>query len=122
MLLIAIGIGVNLATAPQAGQVEPGALRPVSVFGETGIRIPPEDFLTLLAAAYARLETQFRTYGFAPIRQAWLSHAARLGEVITARTMRQETTGTFETVDETGNIVLSTPKGREVIPAAEIFF
>ncbi|MBA85436.1 MAG: biotin--[acetyl-CoA-carboxylase] ligase [Rhodobacteraceae bacterium] len=119
---IAIGIGVNLATAPQAGQVEPGALRPVSVFGETGIRIPPEDFLTLLAAAYARLETQFRTYGFAPIRQAWLSHAARLGEVITARTMRQETTGTFETVDETGNIVLSTPKGREVIPAAEIFF
>lgn len=119
---IAIGIGVNLASAPDVEQVEPGATRPVSLFSETGIRIPPEAFLDLLAPAYARYETQFRTYGFAPIRQLWLSRAARLGEVITARTMRQETVGTFETVDEAGNIVLSTPKGREVIPAAEIFF
>lgn len=119
---IAIGIGVNLATSPEVAQVEPGATRPVSLFGETGIRITPEAFLDLLAPAYARHEDTFRTYGFAPIRQLWLSRAARLGQVITARTMRQETTGTFETVDETGNIVLSTPKGREVIPAAEIFF
>lgn len=119
---IAIGIGVNLASAPQAAQVEEGATRPVSLFSETGIRITPEAFLDLLAPAYARYEAQFRTYGFAPIRQLWLSRAARLGEVITARTMRQETVGTFETVDEGGNIVLSTPKGREVIPAAEIFF
>ncbi len=119
---IAIGIGVNLVTAPDTGQIEEGALRPVSLASETGIRVAPEAFLDLLAPAYARHETQFRTYGFAPIRALWLSRAARLGEVITARTMRNETTGTFETVDEAGNIVLSTPKGREVIPAAEIFF
>ncbi|MEZ5674827.1 BirA family transcriptional regulator, biotin operon repressor / biotin-[acetyl-CoA-carboxylase] ligase [Thalassovita litoralis] len=119
---IAIGIGVNLASAPDMAQVEPGATRPVSLFSETGIRIAPQDFLNLLAPAFARYEEQFRTYGFAPIRELWLSRAARLGQVITARTMRNETTGTFETVDETGNIVLSTPKGREVIPAAEIFF
>lgn len=119
---IAIGIGVNLASAPDTAVVEPGATRPVSLAQETGIRITPQAFLDLLAPAYARLEDQFRTYGFAPIRALWLSRAARLGQVITARTMRHETTGTFETVDEAGNIVLSTPKGREVIPAAEIFF
>lgn len=119
---IAIGIGVNLKTAPDAGAVEPGATPPVSLLGETGQAIEPADFLDLLAAAFARHEAQFRTYGFAPIRELWLSRAARLGEVITARTMRDEITGTFETVDETGNLVLSTAQTRVAIPAAEIFF
>ena len=119
---IAIGIGVNLKSAPGAEAVEQGATRPVSLLGETGQAVDPEDFLGLLAASYARHEEQFRTYGFAPIRELWLSRAAKLGEVITARTMRDEMTGTFETVDEAGNLVLSTAKTRVAIPAAEIFF
>lgn len=118
----AIGIGVNLKTAPGSGEVEQGAFPPVSLLAETGISVAPEEFLDLLAAAYARYEAQFVTYGFAPIRELWLSRAARLGEVITARTMRDETTGTFETVDEAGNLVLSTAQTRVAIPAAEIFF
>ena len=52
-------------------------------------------FLDLLAPAYARFEAQFVTYGFAPIRAAWMDRAARLGEVITARTGRETFTGTF---------------------------
>ena len=119
---IAIGIGVNLAAAPDAGQVEEGALRPVSLAGESGTRIAPEAFLTLLAAAYARYEQQFRDYGFAPIRAAWLARAARLGEEITAKTMRHTQKGRFETVDESGNLVLSTDTGRQTIAAAEVFF
>jgi len=119
---IAIGIGVNLAAAPDPDDVEPGAVPPVSLLGETGVRISPEEFLDLLAPAYTHYETQFLTYGFSPIRRAWLARAARLGEVITARTLRDETTGTFETVDEAGNLVLSTPAGRKTIAAAEIFF
>jgi BirA family biotin operon repressor/biotin-[acetyl-CoA-carboxylase] ligase len=79
-------------------------------------------FLGELAAAYARLEAQFVTYGFEPIRTAWLSRAARLGEVVTARTMTSETEGTFETIDASGNLVLNTAKGRISIPAADIFF
>ncbi|MDX1780818.1 MAG: biotin--[acetyl-CoA-carboxylase] ligase [Thalassovita sp.] len=118
----AIGIGVNLKTAPGAEAVERGATAPVSLLGETGQAVDPEDFLCLLAAAYARHEAQFKTYGFTPIRELWLSRAARLGEVITARTMRDEMTGTFETVDEAGNLVLSTAKTRVAIPAADIFF
>jgi BirA family biotin operon repressor/biotin-[acetyl-CoA-carboxylase] ligase len=84
--------------------------------------VDPETFLDLLAEAYAHWELQFVTYGFAPIRTAWLARAARLGEVITARTTRDETTGTFETVDSQGNLVLNTAKGRVAIPAADIFF
>jgi len=119
---LAIGIGVNLAQAPQAEQVEPHAVRPVSLFSETGAQVDPETFLTYLAAAYARYETQFVTYGFDPIRTAWLSHAARLGQVITARTATSETTGTFETLDQDGSLILNTARGRVSVPAGEIYF
>ena len=119
---LSIGIGINLAGAPSPAHVEPGAVRPVSLVGETGVAIPPEDFLDLLAPAYAHWEAQFTTFGFAPIRTAWLARAARLGEVIRARTVTGETIGTFETVDETGQLVLSTAKSRVAIPAADAFF
>lgn len=117
-----IGIGVNLVAAPGAEQVEQGAVPPVSLLSETGIRITPEEFLDILAAAYARLEAQFTTYGFAPIRTAWLRDAARLGETITARTTVETMTGRFETIDEAGNLILITAKGRRAVPAADIFF
>jgi BirA family biotin operon repressor/biotin-[acetyl-CoA-carboxylase] ligase len=119
---LAIGIGVNLSEAPPAYAVEQSAVRPVSLLSETGAAVIPEDFLTELASAYARYETQFVTYGFEPIRSAWLARAARLGEVITARTSTSETVGTFETVDSNGNLVLKTAKGRVSIPAADVFF
>ena len=119
---LAIGIGVNLADAPAPAEVEARAMRPVSLLSETGVAIGPEDFLDLLASAYARLESQFSTYGFASIRESWLARAAKLGEVITARTTNSETTGTFETVDEQGNLVLKTSQGRVAIAAADVFF
>jgi len=119
---LAIGIGVNLSEAPEAGEVEEGALRPVSLLSETGIAVTPDDFLPHLATAFAHYEDQFITYGFAPIRTSWLDRATRLGQVVTARTMHETLTGTFETVDEGGNLVLVTPKGRVAIPAADIFF
>ncbi|WP_170445056.1 biotin--[acetyl-CoA-carboxylase] ligase [Ruegeria arenilitoris] len=119
---LAIGIGVNLADAPDPETVEQGALRPVSLLSETGAQVSAEDFLTELADAYAKLEQQFVTYGFEPIRKAWLARAAKLGEVITARTGASETVGTFETVDAGGNLVLNTAKGRVSIPAADVYF
>ncbi len=119
---LVIGIGVNLAAAPDARLLEQGAVAPVSLQGETGMRVAPDAFLDLLAPAYARFETQFTTYGFAPIRTAWLASAARLGETITARTMAETMTGRFETIDAAGNLILQTAKGQRVIPAADIFF
>ena len=116
-----IGIGVNLASAPQPDQVEARALRPVAL-SEAGGDITPEDFLTLLANAFDRYETQFVTYGFAPIRTAWLDRAAHLGDTITARTGAEEFQGVFDTIDDHGQLILSTPQGQRAVAAADIFF
>lgn len=119
---LVIGIGVNLIAAPDADTMEPGALRPVTLLGETGVRVTPEAFLDALAPAYARWEGIFMTEGFAPLREEWLRHAARLGEVIRARTGTLTRHGIFETVDPQGALVLDTDAGRIAIPAAEVFF
>ena len=119
---LVIGIGVNLVHAPGRDEVEAGALPPMSLKRDLGVDVDPEVFLHVLAEKYAALEDQFVTFGFGPIRTAWLAHAAKLGEVITARTMREEMTGTFEDVDENGNLVLQTGSGQQRITAAEVFF
>lgn len=116
------GIGVNLAHAPDPDQVEARALKPMSLARDLDIEVAPEVFLDVLAGEYALLDAQFRTHGFAPIRRAWLDHAAKLGEVITARTMRDETVGTFDGIDESGNLILQTSKGAVLIAAADVFF
>lgn len=119
---LSIGIGANLAAAPEASAVEASPFPPVSLIDETGARVTPEEFLNALAPAYARWEMQFMTYGFGPIRTAWLARAAKLGEPIRARTTLDEHHGTFETIDESGNLVLRQSNGALSIPAAEVFF
>lgn len=118
---LAIGIGVNLISAPDPSQIEPGAVPPVSLLAETGLRIAPEAFLDRLAPAYARREAQFQR-GFASIREDFLSHAARLGEPIVARTGTLSRSGIFRTLDETGALVLDCAGGPVAIPAADVFF
>ncbi|WP_106353672.1 biotin--[acetyl-CoA-carboxylase] ligase [Yoonia maritima] len=117
---LSIGIGVNLAHTPDG--VTDAAFAPTSLRAAGGWDVVPEDFLSVLADAYATQEEKLRTIGFAGIRDDWLSKAARLGEVITARTAREEITGLFETVDLDGNLVLQTAQGPRVIPAADVYF
>jgi BirA family biotin operon repressor/biotin-[acetyl-CoA-carboxylase] ligase len=78
--------------------------------------------LAALASAYARWEALFTAQGFAPLRAAWLSHAAKLGETIRARTGKDTHHGVFDTIDSQGNLILMTATGRLEIPAAEVFF
>ena len=119
---LAVGIGVNLIAVPDASQLESGAAPPVSLLHETGHRVTPEAFLNYLAPAYARWENALTTIGFAPLRAEWLAHAARLGETITARTGIATHVGRFETIDESGALVLNTLTGRMAISAADVFF
>ncbi len=122
MPYLAIGIGVNLAAAPAAETPQGPGPRPIAVADTLGHSIDPDTALIALAEAYAQRETQVRTYGFGPIRTAWMTHAARLGQPITARTVRDEVQGVFEGSDGAGNLLLRTAAGPVVLPAADVYF
>ncbi len=117
---LAIGIGVNLVRAP--GDIRDANFPPVGLEEAGGDPADPDEFLSFLASNMATEERLFAEFGFAPIRENWLRHAARLGEVITARTARDEITGRFETIDEAGQLVLQTPKGQVRVSAADVYF
>ncbi|WP_287012509.1 biotin--[acetyl-CoA-carboxylase] ligase [Actibacterium sp.] len=119
---LSIGIGINLISAPAPAEVEPGAVPPVALADYSQAKLPAQGVLFELACAFAEWETRFGQFGFDPVRRMWLSKAARLGEVITACTGREDVTGTFETVDEAGNLILKTAQGRRAIAAADIYF
>jgi BirA family biotin operon repressor/biotin-[acetyl-CoA-carboxylase] ligase len=95
---------------------------PISLLEATGLRLSPDALLDALAPAFAEREAHFLAHGFGPTRRAWLQHAARLGETVTARLAGRTLTGRFEDVDETGRLILAAQGAREAIPAAEIFF
>jgi BirA family biotin operon repressor/biotin-[acetyl-CoA-carboxylase] ligase len=116
---LAIGVGVNLKAVPK--DVRDAAFPPVAL-ADHGDAVAPEEFLNALAANFATEEAIFAKLGFEVIRDNWLKRAARLGEVITARTARDEVTGTFESVDAQGNLILRTPKGAQAIAAADVYF
>lgn len=118
--VLALGIGVNLRHAPPPAPE--AAHPPVALRAETGFDITPEVLLAHLAVAYAEWEHRLTTWGFGPLRTAFLARAARLGGTLTARTLAETITGTFETIDDTGALVLATAQGRRTIPAADIYF
>ncbi|MGB0607894.1 MAG: biotin--[acetyl-CoA-carboxylase] ligase [Paracoccaceae bacterium] len=119
---LAIGMGVNLVEAPSLAELSTGSVPPVSLQDATGSTVTAEEFLDFLAVSYAACEEQFSTFGFEPIRRAWLARAARLGEVITARSGQAEVSGIFDTIDETGHLILKTAEGKKAIAAADVFF
>ena len=116
---LSVGIGVNLRHAPAGVD---GPFAPVSLSGEGGESVAADVFLAVLASNFATQEGKLEELGFARIREDWLRHAARLGEQITARTGTATYTGTFDTIDDDGNLVLITGRGPQVVPAADVYF
>ncbi|MEM1382011.1 MAG: biotin--[acetyl-CoA-carboxylase] ligase [Pseudomonadota bacterium] len=119
---LVIGVGVNLASHPPAETLPADAVTPTDLVAEGGTPTAPEPALDLLAAAMATWSDRFRIEGFAPIREAWLSRAARLGQSVTASFSTGRITGVFADVDASGALVLNTPDGLRRIAAADIHF
>lgn len=116
-----VGIGVNLRTAPTPGALEPGAVAPRALI-DLGAEVAPGEFLDRLAPAFATWEARLRDFGFAPLRDAWLARAARLGETVTAKLPGEVIEGRFASLDDGGALVLETAKGRRAIAAGDVYF
>ena len=117
---LSIGIGVNLAHTPDG--VTDASFAPTSLVDAGGEDVSARDFLSTLADAYATQEAKLLRFGFDRIRDDWMANAARLGEIITASTGREDITGIFDSIDQDGNLVLITGTGPRAIPAADVFF
>lgn len=115
---LAIGVGMNIAYFP------PNLEYPVTSLAALGVSVPSaSEAVTQLAAHFAKWYDIWMTSGFTPIQDAWLARAAGLGTRIRARLTREETSGVFEGIDNTGALILREAQGRvRTIAAGEVFF
>lgn len=117
-LWLAIGIGINLVHFPDDTEFPA-----TSIAALTGKTPDAHDTLVHLASHFAKWYDIWRAQGFLPIRDQWLARAAKLGERIRARLTKEETSGVFEGIDETGALILRETASRtRVIAAGDVFF
>jgi BirA family biotin operon repressor/biotin-[acetyl-CoA-carboxylase] ligase len=104
---VVVGIGVNCVQHPT------GTEFPATDLATAGVRTTPESvFAPLSAAMVARLAQWSRGTGFAPIRTDWLARAAGLGKTINVALDDMNLSGQFETIDDTGRLMLRTADGK----------
>jgi BirA family biotin operon repressor/biotin-[acetyl-CoA-carboxylase] ligase len=118
-LWVAVGIGVNLATAPEAPE------RPATTFA-AHMRSPPPaplDALAVLAGALERWRQTWERAGFGPIAEAWTQRAHGIGERCVARLSDETVEGIAEGLDGDGALRLRTASGEvRRITAGDVFF
>ncbi len=112
---LSIGIGVNLAHAPQGVETTAIAL------ADFGVQVEPMELLAPLARHMDSLLVQFSTQGFAPIHAAWLKRAAGLGKPIRVRLSDRTLEGRFQALDPDGALVLDQDGVATRIAAGEVF-
>lgn len=123
---ISVGIGVNVAAAPNRDLLPEGAAAPVALADIAGRTHPlplrADWVLAQLALDFQSWRDAWASHGFDMIRRLWLRGAAGLGGPIRVRLPRETLSGTFENVDADGVLVLLTSEGPRRITAGEVFF
>jgi len=118
-LWIAIGMGVNLAHAPDI----PG--RPTTTFAAHMRTAPPAplDALARLDEALERWRDLWARLGFPPVAEAWTARAHGLGQACAAHLPGETVEGIAEGLDVDGALKLRTADGAvRLITAGDVFF
>ena len=114
---LAVGMGVNLAAAPE------GTEFPAIALADLGVTPPsPDAALTIVADRFAHWYDVWVKNGFEPLRAAWLARAGGLGGPIRARLSNEERHGVFEGIDADGALLLNEQGLVRPIAAGEVFF
>jgi BirA family biotin operon repressor/biotin-[acetyl-CoA-carboxylase] ligase len=114
---LAVGMGVNLAAAPE------GTEFPAIALADLGVTPPsPDAALTIVADRFAHWYDVWVKNGFEPLRAAWLARAGGLGGPIRARLSNEERHGVFEGIDADGALLLNEQGRLRPITAGEVFF
>lgn len=117
-LAVVVGIGTNVVAAPE------GTPTPAVSLAALGIQIGAEELFAALSDAWV----EFRGIwddgrGFPEIRRLWLERAAGLGERVAVQTGTATVEGIFDTIDETGCLIVRTADGERMqVTAGEVYF
>jgi BirA family biotin operon repressor/biotin-[acetyl-CoA-carboxylase] ligase len=117
-LAVVVGIGTNVVAAPE------GTPTPATSLAALGVQIGAEELFAALSDAWVEFRGIWNHgRGFAEIRRLWLERAARLGETVAIQTGTGAIEGTFDTIDETGCMIIRMADGRCVpVTAGEVYF
>jgi BirA family biotin operon repressor/biotin-[acetyl-CoA-carboxylase] ligase len=113
---VVLGVGANLASSPRDTPYPA-----TSLAEEEAPEITPRRMVLCFTRHFAQWLRIWREQGFAPVRVAWLSRAAGLGEAIQVRLERATLDGRFLDLDDDGALLLGTPGGDRRIAAGEVF-
>jgi len=125
-----VGIGVNVTAAPDfcacsENQTQAAApLYPVSSLNALGIKCAAPAVFKALSRAWAENYILWdKGRGMAAICEKWLAHAAYKGKLLHIIQNKRQIEGIFETIDESGRLVLAQKSGERIlISAGDVFF
>jgi BirA family transcriptional regulator, biotin operon repressor / biotin---[acetyl-CoA-carboxylase] ligase len=116
---VAIGVGVNVVSTPDAVDQPIGALASFADGKSLSLDTIEQTLRRRLAFWAGRLERD----GFAPLREAWSARAHGIGAPAVARVGQEEIAGVPRGLTEDGALELELPDGRtRLITAGEVFF
>jgi BirA family transcriptional regulator, biotin operon repressor / biotin---[acetyl-CoA-carboxylase] ligase len=117
-LAVVVGIGTNVVAAPV------GTPTPATSLGALGLDVRAEELFRELSDAW----TEYRGIwddgrGFSEIRTRWLECAAGLGQPVSIQSGAKTIEGIFDTIDDSGCMIVRTSDGRRVpIAAGDVYF
>jgi BirA family biotin operon repressor/biotin-[acetyl-CoA-carboxylase] ligase len=117
-LAVVVGMGTNVVAAPE------GTPTPATSLRALGIETSAEALFAALSDSW----TEFRGIwdqgrGFGEIRRRWLALAVGLGQPVTVHTGNATVSGTFDTIDETGCMIIGSATGDSIpIAAGDVHF
>ncbi len=117
-LAVVVGIGTNVVAAPE------GTPTPATSLAALGIHIGAEELFAVLSDAWAEFRGIWDNgRGFGEIRRLWLERAAGLGQPVAIHAGGAVVEGTFDTIDQTGCMIVRTSDGGRVpISAGDVYF
>ncbi|MBB5046363.1 BirA family biotin operon repressor/biotin-[acetyl-CoA-carboxylase] ligase [Rhodopseudomonas rhenobacensis] len=117
-LAVVVGIGTNVVAAPSDTPYPATSLKAL------GLDVTAERLFAALSDHWASYRAIWdHGWGFAEIRRQWLQHAAGLGETVSIRSGASIVEGLFDSIDDTGCLIVRTPEGRQIpIAAGDVYF
>jgi BirA family transcriptional regulator, biotin operon repressor / biotin---[acetyl-CoA-carboxylase] ligase len=117
-LAVVVGMGTNVIAAPEGTPTPATSLRAI------GVETSAEQLFSALSDSWAECRGIWDgAKGFGEIRRRWLALAAGLGQPVAVHTGNATVSGIFDTIDDTGCMIVRTSTGDRVpISAGDVHF